>query len=411
MSGALIITTVSGFLQKFEADNVKILQSLGFEVRYAANPHERIYEFPENSLSEMGVAFHPIRINKSPYRIVSNLRAISETARIIKEENIDLVHCHTPVGGLVGRVAAQYAGIRGKRDIHVIYTAHGFHFYKGASLKSHILYGTAEKLLARLTDDIILINKEDFEAALKFRLKKSGKAFLIPGVGLDRNEFKPYAEEDRKAAREKLRIKERDFLIVSVGELNENKNHAIVIEALRKLLASDADASHIKYLIAGEGPFRSGIEGKIKQYGMEKSVILCGYCPARADDPGRDVVLQDLLGAADVFCFPSIREGLGMAPLEALAMGVPVLAADNRGSREYMQAGYNGYVCAWNDADSWVRGIERIMSLSDPAKAKLSTDCRESTERFDRSNTLRKMQEIYERAVRRISKKQEYIQG
>ena len=405
MSRALIITTVSGFLPKFENDNVKILRSLGFDVHYAANPEEQIYSFPEETFNDLGVTFHPVRIAKSPYRVVTNLKAISELIKIINREEAELIHCHTPVGGLIGRIAAQCVHLRSGRYIHVIYTAHGLHFYKGAPLKNHILYGTVERFLARFTDDIILINKEDYITAGKFRLKKDGKVHLIPGVGLDREEFRPYTKEERKRARDKLGLGERDLLILSVGELNKNKNHEIVIKALHKMHINDAKDRCIKYIIAGEGDLRDKLEDTIKQYGLENNITLFGYCPAKADWPNSVFVLQDLLGAADLFCFPSVREGLGMAPLEALAMGVPVLAADNRGSREYLQDGRNGYVCEWNDADSWVEGIEKIMAVSEEEKEKLSAYCRESTSAFDKRNTNLKMREIYDRARESINKK------
>lgn len=383
MKKALIITTISGFLLKFEQDNVKILQDMGYEVHYAANGHEQMYRYEDGAYENIGVHFHHIDIAKSPFKVFKNLKALRQLCELVRKEEIRLIHCHTPVGGVLGRLTGAMCK---KMNVHVIYTSHGYHFYKGASKKNNAIYYFIEKTMARYSDTIILINKEDYENTLKFRLKKDGKVFQIPGIGLDTKRFKPVNAEERNRLRQKLKIDENKFFVLSVGELNENKNHRIVLEALELLRSEGVDLSLIHYGICGDGPYRDKLEELIKSMNLESTVTAFGYCT--------DV--KEYIGAADITVFPSEREGLGMAALESLAMGVPVIASDNRGTREYMVHGKNGYVCSYNDAVGFAENIKKLMNLSHFEKSKMSLDCVDSVKAFDKSKTHEKMTEIYQ---------------
>lgn len=382
MKNILILTTVSGFLNKFERDNVCILQKMGYTVHYAANKNEQIYVFDEKDLEAAGIILHHIDIAKSPYLFKMNYRAYKQLINIVEENDIHVIHCHTPVGGLLGRLVGRHFR---KQNLKVIYTAHGFHFYKGAPLLNNTIFYMMERLMAPYTDILILINEEDYRNACRFPLKKGGKVYKIPGVGLDLEKFNPLSHVQINEARKKLGLKERDFFIVSVGELNENKNHEVVLKALAKMKALGKNISHIKYGICGNGFFRERLMSLIKELHLESNVTLYGYC--------QDV--REILGCAQASVFPSIREGLGMAALESLAMGIPVIAADNRGTREYMQSGKNGYVCAAKDIDGYIRGIEKIGALSDLQRRKVGVYCRESVKSFEKINTNRIMESIY----------------
>ena len=181
MSKVLIITTTSGFLSQFELNNVKLLQERGYQVHYATNFGVPVYEVKDDTLRNMGVVLHHISIEKNPFKIKKNIWALRELTRIIEREQIDVIHCHNPNGGVLGRLAAAFS----KRKPFVIYTAHGFHFFKGAPVKNWLFYYPVEKMLAKLSDIIITINHEDYNRAKRFRYKKHGSAELIPGVGVD----------------------------------------------------------------------------------------------------------------------------------------------------------------------------------------------------------------------------------
>lgn len=381
MKKALIITAIGGFLPQFELNDVKILQEYGFQVHYSSNFGNNVYSFDQESLEEQGIHLHHIDIEKSPFALVRNFRAWKQVMKIIETEEIDMVHCHNPVGALVGRLAACFS----KRKPYTIYTAHGFHFYKGAPLKNWLFYYPVEKWLAQKTDLLITINREDFERAKKFQLKKGGKAERIYGVGVDINHFRKKIGKNL-VYRRKIGVPADAFHIVTAAELNENKNQKVIIEAIKLLGRKD-----VYYTICGKGKNRERLEKMIREYGLEKQVRLLGY---RTD-------IADILQTADCFAFPSIREGLGIAAIEALAVGVPLLVAENRGTKEYTKEDYNGIMCNANDAVEFKNAIEKL--YTDHAYHEfLARHCREVAERFSVASTDRVMRRIYSEVALRL---------
>ncbi len=380
MKKALILATVGGFLFQFEQENVRILQSLGYEVHYAANLEDETYLFTEEEKDALQVTLHHLPLCKSPYRVRKNRRALKELKELILRERFSLIHCHTPVGGLLGRRAAKQTDAW---DIKVAYTAHGFHFYKGAPVPVRWISHTVERRLAHFTDALIVINREDYENARKFHLKPGGQVWRIPGAGLDTEVFSPYTQQQRGEAREQIGIPADAFFLVCVGELNRNKNQQVLLKALAKL---ESDRP-VLCGICGDGDRRERLQRQIRSLHLEQTVTLYGYCHPVAP----------FIGCADALLFPSRREGLGMAALEALSMGVPVIAADNRGTREYMRPGENGRVCKPNRASDYVDSIHFIMDLDDASREAMRAVCRESAEAFTKEKTAEVMRQIYER--------------
>ena len=176
----LIVTTVSGFLWQFEKNTVEILKSRNAQIHYASNFENPAYVFDQGYFEDKGIVTHPIPIQKSPYQIKENFRALKSLIKIIEKEEIDTLHCHTPVGAVLGRLAARLS----KRKVTVIYTAHGFHFYKGAGLKNWLLYYQAERFLARYTDILVTINREDEKRARSF-LKRDRRPDRPWGLGAE----------------------------------------------------------------------------------------------------------------------------------------------------------------------------------------------------------------------------------
>lgn len=344
---ALIVTTVSGFVPQFEMNNVRILQELGYEVHYASNFKNPSYGSDNRRLDGTGIICHQVDMARSPFRFFSLCRAYCQLKGLMQENSFALVHCHTPVGGALARMAAAF--VRNSTYNHensfVIYTAHGFHFYKGAPLINWLLYYPAERLLARYTDALITMNKEDYRRAGKFHLRQTGavsegrrvggkaQVYRINGVGIDAGRYR-WSPAERAGMRRKLGIAENEFLLLSVGELSKRKNHQAVIQALAQMTCesgiadglSEAGEGRIKYLIAGEGGERGKLERLIRKRGLGDRVRLLGY---RTD-------VRELLAAADCFVFPSKQEGLPVALMEAMAAGLPCIAADIRGCRELL---------------------------------------------------------------------------
>lgn len=381
---ALFIATVGGFVTQFELNNVFILQGMGYEVHSAANFREPVYSVKEQELSDMGVTLHQVDIEKSPYMWKQNRRALEQLCGIIRTEGISLVHCHTPVGGVLGRMAALLCR---RENPRVIYTAHGFHFYKGASWVNWLFYYNVERLLARHTDILVTINEEDYTRAKRFRLRKGGGVYKIPGEGLHVERFPAVTGSRKRELRQRLGVEEDTFFLLSVGELSGNKNHREIVRLMPEIKRRLGDRK-VLYGICGDGFYRDELAALVEGMGLGGDVALYGY---RED-------IQDYLACADCLVFPSVREGLGMAALEAMAMGIPVVASDNRGTREYMEDGRNGYVCDVRRPESFIDAIEKVCRMPPEERAAMGEEGRRTAERFDIRSAGRIMDRVYEAA-------------
>jgi len=378
----LILSTISGFLCKFERENVRLLQEYGYHVHYAANMNEPHYLFDPADLAEMNITSHHVEIARSPWLFRMNRGAYKRIKELVRTHSIQIIHCHTAVGGLIGRLLR----IKFRNRIKIIYTTHGFHFHEGASLQRRIIYQWIEKLLARFTDALITINQEDYHIAGNFKLRSGGRHYRIPGVGLNLDEFQPCSREEREKSRVDEGILPEVFHLATVGELNVNKNHTVVLEALQKMKQEDPRmAQKIRYSIWGDGFLKEVLAEEIRSRELEDIVVMKGY----SSD-----VRSSLIGV-DAFVFPSKREGLGMVGLEALAMGIPVIASNNRGTREYMEYKKNGYVCHENKAYAYIAGITWLKSLDQKERRQLEEQCRKSVTPFCQCKTNQVMHMIY----------------
>ncbi len=387
MEKVLIIAAVSGFLMQFEKVSVRLLQEMGYEVHFASSAKKQVYQFEEEEFEKHAVCFHPIAIAQQPFHFASNRKALRQIIEIMETEKIDRIHCHTPMGGFLGRMAGRHFPAQ---KIKVIYTVHGFHFYKGCNRLVYRLFHGIERCLAQYTDAIVTINKEDYETADKFRMKNNqGHIYYMPGIGLDMEQYCIAETRQRMEARKALGI--RGFFLLSVGEIRANKNQIVMIRALGRLKKEGYDMEKIVYGIVGDGPQKKKIEKLAKKLNIEDRIRFYGY--------QKDV--RPYIRAADATAFPSVREGLGMAALESLAMGVPVLAADNRGTREYMSPPENGMVCPAKDAEGFAQGIREMIGRQHVwSGEKQKKRIRESALRFDQSCSEKVMKKVYEETFR-----------
>ena len=267
-----------------------------------------------------------------------NIQAYKLLKKIIEEEHFDIIHCHTPVGAMLARLAAKDVRNNGTK---VIYTAHGFHFYTGAPLINWILYYPVERWLAHYTDVLITINKEDYERAKKFKVRQ---VEYIPGVGIDVEKFYPNPC-DRDKKRQELGINSDDIVLLSVGELNENKNHRLIIELLPYL------KNNVFYVICGKGPLMEEYINLANKLGIQKRLKLMGYVN---DTP-------NYYRIADLFVFPSKREGLPVSIMEAMASGLPIIATDIRGSRDLLGDSSNVLFSLDDDRDYIIKSINKLL--------------------------------------------------
>ena len=312
--------------------------------------------------------YYDIPFERSPLKR-SNLRAYRELKRVIDQGEFDLIHCHTPVGALLTRLAAGKARRKGTK---VIYTAHGFHFFKGAPKLNWLVYFPAEWLCGFLTDVLITINREDYDFAQKHI--HAGKVCYVPGVGVDMDRF----GGSRETAREKLGIGEEEFVLLSVGEMTENKNHRLALQALALL-----PEKPIRYVLVGRGERMEDLQAQARELGIADRVIFTGY---RND-------VSELYPAADAFFFPSFREGLSVALMEAMASGLPAIVGKIRGNTDLIDDGVEGLYMPLTPEGA----AEAIRKLyDDPALgARLGEAAREKVRRFSAPEVQRKMREIY----------------
>lgn len=356
-----------GFFKQF----VKSLLDAGHTVEIATNDAE--VPIPE-CYREWGCVAHTISTSRSPLN-KGNLGAVKQLRKLVEENRYDIVHCHTPVAAMCARLACRGARKRGTK---VFYTAHGFHFYKGAPLKNWLLYYPVEKICSRWTDLLITINQEDY--ALAQRKMKAKEVVYVPGVGVDLTKF-GNATVDRAAKRRELGVPEDATLLLSVGELNANKNHETIIRALAKL----ENNANVYYAIAGRGGLDKYLQNLTASLGLGDRVKLLGY---RTD-------VAELCATADVFAFPSFREGLGLAAVEAMVYGLPLITSNVHGINDYSEDGKTGFKNAPNDVDGFAESIKKLSEMKPELREEISRYNRVLAQKYGLDKIIPTMKKLY----------------
>lgn len=348
MKRALVATSVASMVDQFLLPSVFLLKNSGYEVHILCNFYEGNTCSDEQIkklqavLTDNDIKYFQVDFARNVTKITQNLSAYKQVSEIVKNNRYDLVHCHSPIGGLVTRLACRKVRKQGTK---VIYTAHGFHFYKGAPLKNWMLYYPVEKLCSYFTDVLITINHEDYNLAKK--KMKAKQVEYVPGVGIDLTKFGKNTF-DKSAKRKELGIPDDAIILTSVGELNTNKNHQVILRAMSLL-----NNNNLYYLIAGKGDNEENLLNLAKKLNIQ-NLRLLGY---RNDIP-------EIYNASDICCFPSIREGLGLAAIEGMACGLPLIAADNRGTRDFCKNNVNGFLCNPFSVEDFANAIEQCINDS-----------------------------------------------
>lgn len=306
----LYVTTISLTMNSFFKPHIEMLVREGHRVDIACNMKELALD---PLYDELGCTAYQIDFSRSPLS-PENVKAFGQLDNVIEKGNYDIVHCHTPNASVVTRLVCRK--YRKRNGLKVFYTAHGFHFYKGAPKLNWLVFYPVEKICSVFTDKLITINKEDYELA-KSKLH-AGEVHYVPGVGVDLSRFENI-QVDRNAKRHEIGVPEDVTLLVSVGELSERKNHRVVLRALGLI-----DDPKIHYMIVGKGPLDQQLRDDAVEYNIADRVHFMGY---RTD-------IAQLYKASDVCCFPSIHEGLPVALIEAMACGVPAVCSRIRGNTD-----------------------------------------------------------------------------
>lgn len=339
MKKVLLTATVQSHICQFHRPLVELLHEKGYEVHVAAR----------NNLAEkngLKLDFvdkvYDIPFARSP-KSLDNIKAYIQLKNIIDHGQYSVVHCNTPMGGIVTRLAARKARRKGTK---VYYTAHGFHFYKGAPKKNWLVFYPIERIFDRWTDKLITITREDYALAKKnFR----ADTYYIHGVGVDEERYYPVDEAEKQRLRSELGFSADQKIILCIGELLPNKNQTMAIRMMRLLVSTYPDAL---LLLAGNGPERENLEKLICETDMQKNVVMLGYCTC----------LEKYQRIADILVGCSRREGLPLNIVEAMLSANPVIATKNRGHRELVRDGRTGYLVDVDDVEYMAQRAVQLLS-------------------------------------------------
>ena len=323
---ALMTATVPSMIGQFNMNNINILIELGYEVDVACNFNDYSVWSDEkitllkNTLNELNVRMYQVDFERSMFKIGNHIKSYKQMKKLMNERQYDLVHTHTPISSLITRIAFKHSEIFNK--CRMVYTAHGFHFFKGNNLLKNFLFRNIERYGAKYTDTLFTINKEDYAAAKKFKLKKNGTIEYVPGVGIDIDKINSTQGNKEELCKE-LNIPSDSTLLLSVGELSKRKNHEVIIRSLSQL------PNNVHYLICGQGHLENYLLDVAKELKIENRFHLLGY---RTNIP-------QIMKSCDIYVFPSLQEGLPVALMEAMACGLPCIASRIRGNVDIYNSG------------------------------------------------------------------------
>lgn len=380
MKRVLMLASVASMIDQFNMPNIALLQKLGYQVDVACNFIEgntcsdaRVAELKQK-LQDMHVRCYQIDFARNIKHMGQNMKALWQVEALMKQNTYEFCHCHSPIGGVVARIAGH------RTRTKVIYTAHGFHFYQGAPVMNWLVYYPVEKMLSRWTDVLITINHEDYKLAKKkFKMKK---LTYVPGIGIDtQRECLP--QKEKKEKRKELGIPQDAFLITNAAEFTPNKNQKTVIEAIEQL-----HNPNIYFVMCGIGEKKAELEQYVKEHGLEEHIRFVGF---RND-------LHEILQTSDCFVLSSFREGLSVALMEAMAEGLPVVCGRIRGNVDLIKDGKGGILVSPENKEDYEAAFRKLYEMKHKELAafqRLGKINAENVKSFGRSAVERLMENVY----------------
>jgi len=374
----LIVTSVSSMVGQFMMPNIDLLMSLGYDVTVATN-----FEFGStfdsacanellNALEKKNVIICNVSFVRSVFSF-KNITAYRQIKKLVDKNNYSLIHCHSPIGGVIARLVARKKRSFGTK---VIYTAHGFHFFKGASLVNWFLYYFTEKYLSKITDILITINKEDYDFAC--RKMQASKIRYVHGAGVDTKKFSEPVV-DAKTKRNEIGIPLNSDVLISVGELTKRKNHQVIIKTMGKMKTKD-----LYYVICGQGKRIAGLRNLCRRLNLQNRVMFLGY---RND-------IADLLCMSNLYVFPSLQEGLSVSLMEAMAAKLPCVVSNIRGNVDLITDGEGGVLCSVNNIGEYKNAIEKLV-VDIELRQKMGEYNQAVLRKFDTAIVLNQLEKIY----------------
>ncbi|MGE8078372.1 glycosyltransferase family 4 protein [Peribacillus loiseleuriae] len=338
----LFVTTVISTINAFLIPHIKLLVEQGNKVDIACNVNKEV----NKELMDLGCEIHNIRFERSPLN-KANYLGYKKLKKLVLSKEYDLVHTHTPVASLLTRLACKNI-----KNVKVLYTAHGFHFFKGAALQNWLIYYPIEKIAEKWTDGLITINQEDYNSANKLNLRKRNSVYKVHGIGIDLDKFSPPSIEKKNKLRKEYGYNNDEFILFYAAELNRNKNQNLLIEVVNVL---NKRGINVKLLLAGEGILLEKYKMQVSNLGLNENIQFLGH---RKD-------ISNLIKISDVAVASSKREGLPVNVMEAMATGLPLVVTDCRGHRDLVGNGENGYVVGTTDVNGFADSIEKLYQSRD----------------------------------------------
>ena len=367
----LFILNIANRLNSFSYSSMLAAKQLGIDFQIAGNWGYSSEDEKKEDEKRHGIRIHQIDFYRNPFH-PGNIKAFRQLGSLMERERYNAVHCNTPVGGLLGRICAKQ-----RRVNTVIYSAHGFHFYKGAEFFNRTVIKFTEIILARWTDAIITMNEEDSQAARKFYLRNAGKVYKTHGVGIDTDQYINVTANRENYCKD-LRIHPESIIMISVGDLIERKGYEVSIQAMENI-----KKFNVCLLICGEGPMQSKLKALCRQLDLEKQVRFLGF---RND-------IKELLSISDVFILSSKQEGLPRSLMEAMASGLPCIVSGIRGNVDLLEDGKGGFLCEPNNQLMFSESMMKLFD-SELRQRMGKANIRRISE-FSMNRVIEEMVEIY----------------
>lgn len=367
----LFVASIDKHILRFHIPSLQWFYERGYEVHVACNGNASIPYCHK---------IHQIHFVRSPFSF-GNVRALFQLSDVIKSENFSLIHCHTAVASILTRIAAQSS--RKKYGLKVLYTAHGFHFFKGAPFYYWLLFYPIERFFSRFLDCQITINTEDYQLALdKFYCKRIRR---IPGMGRDSSRFSRLNRDGKEKLRLELNIPENSKVIVYVAEFIHRKNHAFLINVVARL---KEQVPELVLLLPGRGRLFEEMKDLAKRNKVDHFVHFLGF---RED-------IDKVLACSDFVVSSSRQEGLAMSLVEAMMSGLPAVATDERGNREIINHGENGFLFPQEDENAFLK-FSTLLVKDQDLYAEMSENAYQSSFRFDLKHSMKALNDIYEEVI------------
>lgn len=364
-SRVLFLCTTDNMIWQFLIPYIEDMQSFGAKVDCVCS--KTGFWFDE--LSARGFNMINLDMKRKPINL-TNLKAYNFLKKLHKKNHYDLIYCQQPTGGLLGRFIGK------KFHIPVVYTAHGFFFFKGNNPLKNFVFKTAERYMAKFTDVLMVMNDEDFEACKGWKAKKK---YLIHGIGLDLNKYSKVQVNSVELKKE-LGICDGEKVILSVSEFIDRKNYPTMLKTISQLSKERGD---FKYLLCGTGEKFEDMKNLAHELEIEDKVIFLGY---RKD-------IDKIMEISDIFFHESFHEGLTMSIMEAMNFELPVVASNVRGNKDLIDED-GGFLTESLDIEAQKMALKKL--LDEPAlRKKMGKANREKVKQYLLENVRKEVKDIY----------------